>query len=320
MPSVRIVMPTYNRAETISEAVESVRGQSYSDWELVVVDDGSTDSTEAVLTKLAADESRLRVIPQPNSGAASARNTGIKARGEFEYLAFLDSDDLWKSHHLETSLEALNACGEVGFVFSKMVTHDLSGKWTPETLSRREARLRRSIELSEKEIGEGAYLIRSETALSALIHAEIAPLTSTVVIRHRDLCGLQFADDLLVMEDILLWISLAARGLNFAYLDGEHVVARYHGDNLTANLSFCDPRHLARLKSVLEFNRRKRRYCKTRRDRRCVNQTIASSAYLVGQSCAEQRMVISAVQSYLTGLWHHPNLLTLRGIAAALFH
>jgi hypothetical protein len=95
-PRISIVMPTYNRRDTILRSVASVRAQSFADWELLVVDDGSTDGTADVLQGI---DSRLRLIRQDNRGVAGARNTGLAAaRGSL--IAFLDSDDEWTPHHL----------------------------------------------------------------------------------------------------------------------------------------------------------------------------------------------------------------------------
>ena len=104
-PQVSVIIPTYNRAKLIREAVASVIAQSWPDWELIIVDDGSTDDTIAGLEALG--ERRLRVLAEPHCGhVARLRNIGAKAaRGE--YLAFLDADDVWLPQKLELQLGAL---------------------------------------------------------------------------------------------------------------------------------------------------------------------------------------------------------------------
>jgi glycosyltransferase involved in cell wall biosynthesis len=104
-PAVSIVMPTFNRLRYIVETVRSVQAQTFEDWELVVVDDGSTDDTLATLAAL--DDSRIRCLSVPHSGyLARLRNLGIRqARGV--YVAFQDSDDLWLPHKLTLQLERL---------------------------------------------------------------------------------------------------------------------------------------------------------------------------------------------------------------------
>jgi glycosyltransferase involved in cell wall biosynthesis len=105
-PRISVVIPTYNRASLVLEAVLSVISQTFGDWELIVVDDGSTDDTIDRLE--AIGEPRLRVIRQSHLGnVARLRNLGAAAaRGE--YLAFLDSDDLWLPSKLEVQLHALS--------------------------------------------------------------------------------------------------------------------------------------------------------------------------------------------------------------------
>jgi glycosyltransferase involved in cell wall biosynthesis len=104
IPKVSVVVPTYNRADRVCGTIESVLAQSFSDFEVIVVDDGSSDDTEAVLARAFGD--RIRYFAQANQGASVARNRGIEeARGE--WIAFLDSDDLWEKDKLEWQLKAL---------------------------------------------------------------------------------------------------------------------------------------------------------------------------------------------------------------------
>jgi glycosyltransferase involved in cell wall biosynthesis len=90
-PLVSVVIPTHNRWPMIAEAVQSVLTQTFGDFELIVVDDGSIDNTARLLSSC---DSRLQVLSQPHTGVAAARNAGV-ARSRGKYIAFLDSDDLW---------------------------------------------------------------------------------------------------------------------------------------------------------------------------------------------------------------------------------
>ncbi len=97
MPKVSIIIPTYNRAEYVTQAIDSVLAQTYTDYEIIVVDDGSTDKTKEELLPYM---DKIRYIYQENAGVSAARNTGIKiAKGE--WLAFLDSDDEWLPEKLK---------------------------------------------------------------------------------------------------------------------------------------------------------------------------------------------------------------------------
>ncbi|OQW96400.1 MAG: hypothetical protein BWK77_04870 [Verrucomicrobia bacterium A1] len=114
-PVVSVVIPTYNRASFIRGAIESVLTQTYGDLELLVVDDGSTDDTPAVVA--AIRDARLRYIRcDTNEGAAAARNRGIReARGE--YVAFQDSDDVWLAGKLDKQMRAFDAAADAGVVY-----------------------------------------------------------------------------------------------------------------------------------------------------------------------------------------------------------
>ncbi len=105
-PAISVIMPCYNESKHILRAVESVFHQTFADFELIVVDDGSTDNSSVILDPLLHSHANLRLIRQPNSGAATARNNGIQnANGEM--IAFLDADDTWHSRCLEKLYAAL---------------------------------------------------------------------------------------------------------------------------------------------------------------------------------------------------------------------
>lgn len=96
VPEVSIILPTYNRVDVIGRAIASIIRQTHTDWELLVVDDGSTDGT---LARLQGLDPRIRLLSQPNQGVAAARNTGIAAAAG-RYVAFMDSDDEWRPQFL----------------------------------------------------------------------------------------------------------------------------------------------------------------------------------------------------------------------------
>jgi glycosyltransferase involved in cell wall biosynthesis len=126
MPNVSVVIPTYNRANYVLDAVESVRNQTYQDFEIIVIDDGSTDNTREVLSRL-IDEEAIVYHYQENSGESSARNRGISlAKGT--YIAFLDSDDLFQPTKLEKQVDYLDNYPNDAFVHSWYSKFDNTGK------------------------------------------------------------------------------------------------------------------------------------------------------------------------------------------------
>jgi glycosyltransferase involved in cell wall biosynthesis len=105
--TVSVIIPTYNRASCICDAIDSVLDQTFKDYEILVIDDGSTDDTSQILQQY---NDKIKYIYQKNEGVSAARNTGIlNSRGE--WLAFLDSDDIWKPDKLERQIEALRDTG-----------------------------------------------------------------------------------------------------------------------------------------------------------------------------------------------------------------
>ena len=103
MPQVSIITPCYNASRYISQTIESVLSQTYTDWEMIIIDDGSKDNSDAIIQKYVEQDSRIILIKQPNGGSANARNHGIReAKGR--YIALLDADDLWLPDFLEKQL------------------------------------------------------------------------------------------------------------------------------------------------------------------------------------------------------------------------
>ena len=102
-PAVSIILPTFNRAPRLAEAIESVLAQSFTDWELIVVDDGSSDETFDIVNRYLRQHANIRYLKHSNRKAALSRNAGIQASFG-RYVTFLDSDDLYLPGHLESRL------------------------------------------------------------------------------------------------------------------------------------------------------------------------------------------------------------------------
>ena len=117
MPQVSIVLPTYNRADTIGRAISSVQRQSFVDWELIIVDDGSTDGTNESLVEL---DRRIKYLRQENAGCYVARNRGLEASAG-DYITFLDSDDEWLEHFLQLTVGFLVQAPQEQFVMTSFI-------------------------------------------------------------------------------------------------------------------------------------------------------------------------------------------------------
>jgi len=143
---ISIVVPVYNAANYVKETVMSVINQTYENWELLLVDDGSTDGSGEIIKTLEKEDNTGRIkvlLPKEHGTAAKARNYGISHAGG-RYIAFLDADDLWDEHKLEKQMQFMQT-KQAGFVFTGYEFADAKGKGlgkivrVPETLSYKQA-------------------------------------------------------------------------------------------------------------------------------------------------------------------------------------
>ena len=165
-PTVSVIIPTYNRAHLLGRAVQSVLNQSYQDFEIIVVDDGSTDDTEEVIKEFQEQDKRIRYIRhEKNKGGSAARDTGIKAaRGE--YIAFQDSDDEWFLEKLEKQMKAFeNTTPEVGVVYTDMQRINEDGEieyWHSPTVTHGKIINPKTLDYQVANIGIQSALIKKE--------------------------------------------------------------------------------------------------------------------------------------------------------------
>ena len=153
MAKIDIIMPLYNKAVTVKRAVDSIIAQTFSDWRLIVVDDGSTDSSIDIVKEI-GDE-RIEIISQKNAGPGAARNTGI-ARATAEYVAFLDADDRWLEFYLENSLATIEQ-NDVSMVGA--FSYELPGKISTKERYAKHAIFSGQYELAGNENPEWAEML-----------------------------------------------------------------------------------------------------------------------------------------------------------------
>jgi glycosyltransferase involved in cell wall biosynthesis len=220
-PMVSVVIPYYNGSRFLANAVASVFAQSYRDFEIVVVDDGSHDDVAVPVRAWCADR-RLRVLRhEENRGIGAARNTGLAAcRGD--YVAFLDQDDTWRRRKLELQVEWLaSAAPDVALLFSDVVEVDRIGRSRPLTLS--------------GEIPPDLNRIRRENQLRALFSGNFIPLIAALA-RTRCVTAVGGFDESIKggADDYELCLRLVSH-YRIAYVPGIVASHRTHGDNYSAN-------------------------------------------------------------------------------------
>jgi glycosyltransferase involved in cell wall biosynthesis len=199
---VSIVMPVRNAEATLADAIASVRAQSFAEWELILVDDGSTDASLSIAEAAAESDPRITSLVRPNSlqrGAAGARNFGLEhCKGEF--VAFLDADDLYEPDKLSVEVRLLDALPQAGMTYGPTLWWRDGGsgwQWT-EPMYRERGRLHRPPALIEKVI---------------LLNHWHVPCICSVLIRRALLSSVGgFEEQLVLYEDQTLWTKLFLAG------------------------------------------------------------------------------------------------------------
>ena len=209
-PEISVVIPTYNRQHLVIEAVESVLAQTYSDFEIIVVDDGSTDDTAA---KLRPYLDRLQYVVQQNRGVAAARNTGIR-RAQGEFICFLDSDDLWEPGKLEAQLRFAKDHPEYALISTEIRGFDADKKFVGQSKA-------------------SMYEIRNGLVSEHLLFGNWIQ-TSTVMVRGTCLDEVGWFDEDVGQfgEDWLLWMRVASK-FPIYFLPEPLVLYRFHSGQLT---------------------------------------------------------------------------------------
>ncbi len=215
MSKVSVIIPTYNRAQMVCEAVDSVLAQTLKDVEIIVVDDGSDDGTGEVLQERYGE--RIRYFYQENQGRSVARNRGVRASSG-PYLLFLDSDDLLLPDALRQQTEFLDAHPEVDVVYSDGYYCDATGR----PIQR--------ISLERPSVPEGKLL-------EVMVLHNIVVATHSAMVRRRalDRLGYPYFDETLRgTEDGYFWLCLAAQGSRFASLSVLTCKYRLHAENASS--------------------------------------------------------------------------------------
>lgn len=286
----------------------------FSDFEIIIIDDGSTDNTVSILEEFQARDNRIRFIKQSNNGVSSARNRAINEPGKHRYVAFLDSDDVWHSWHLEKSIAVLEHELSVALVFGRRELIDSSGSWPSiKNLEHSDKYLDQLLLFSSPTSLEQVYIIESNKCYLELFRSKFSPWTSSVVVRRDAILRSNWFDTSLeVLEDVEFYLYVASLA-SFALIDSYMGYYRRHSDNLTASSDLSSPITLRRQRSVERFFKIKLGMCQNAEDRKIVSKEIAETTYIIGQCCGEQLDFASAKEAYLESLHYQLSLKSLKG-------
>jgi len=223
MPAVSVITPAYNVEPYIGQAIESVLGQTFTDFEQIVVDDGSTDGTLRIVEAAARNDRRIRVLRQNNQGIAGARNRAIQAASG-RMIAILDGDDVWAADYLATQMAILDCRPEIDVV--------TGNAWF----------------LGGREDGHPARPTpdpRPAPTLATILDDETAVFIMSVF-RRRVWDAIDgFDETLRTNEDYDFWLRAAVAGFRFVRNDTPLGYYRRRGDSLSAN-------HVRMLRGILQ--------------------------------------------------------------------
>jgi glycosyltransferase involved in cell wall biosynthesis len=247
---VSILLPTFNRAAFLPKALDAIRAQTYGDWELIIVDDGSTDDSRHVVDGLRGSMTQsVRYVWQENAGAYAARNRALDLATS-PYIAFYDSDDIWLPQHLMSCVRALDENPDVDWVYgaTRIVDYTSNRVIASNTFAIDGGPTFRRLHTTRR----GAlYVIDDSRKIEfAILHGFYCGLQNSVIraIRatvfqdqrfHTDYCKIHGADSSLASsssaEDQLFTIRALKRGHNFGYIDDVLVQYHVHDTNSSAS-------------------------------------------------------------------------------------
>lgn len=224
-PLVTIIIPAYNYQLFLPDTLTSVLGQKYQNFELIVVDDGSTDKTKDVVAEFTARDSRIKYFYQSNAGLSAARNLGIK-NSMGKYIQFLDADDLLSDLKLSLQIEDME----------KDATIDISYTMAYYFVDGSKEKLYKNIALNQDDwmpkLNASGYDI-----LEMLVKQNIMPVNSALI-KSSSLRKIGFFDMAMKsLEDWDFWISCAFKDFHFAFLpaEGAFALIRVHKSSMSQN-------------------------------------------------------------------------------------
>lgn len=273
-PLVSVIIPTYNCAEFLREAIESVLQQEYSNLELIVVDDGSTDDTPEVLRSFT--DPRLTVHRQAKAGVSAARNAGLdRARGD--YISFLDADDRWLPGKLNRDISLLQETASIGIVVSNFVRFVHK---TGERLSDQFAFYPELKDMASVPLGRGALKLVGN-AFDAVINMGEIPAYHSALTYRREVIGqsrfLPVVRDsngtIIVLEDVDFFLSIC-RKTEIAFNCRPMMEMRRHRNNSTReydSLTYAKLRSLERLRNSVQLDASRQRVLARRIAREWAN-------------------------------------------------
>ena len=217
-PLVSIIIPTFNRAEYLPETLDSIVAQTYTNWECIIVDDGSTDSTKKTLLNYTEKDKRFICKTRPKNkpkGANACRNYGFEI-SKGDYIQFFDSDDIMLSMHIEEKVKALEQKKNIDFVTCNHVTFYKKNK---------------EYHYHDTRINTFTGNLYEDYILGAASILTMSPLWNRAVIKNSPL----FDENLHQLQDLDLYSKILFKNQNYKYLEEELIQVRVHNNSISTD-------------------------------------------------------------------------------------
>ncbi len=314
-PSVSIILPTYNRENFLVEAFDAICQQEHTDWELVVVDDGSTDKTQDLVKEWQQKKPQtIRYAHQENAGAYAARNHGLDLVSG-DLIAFYDSDDLWTPEHLSGCVQALKENKEIDWVMGYATRIDASThKIIDHNTFRTVDGAPKALLNLKSEKHNDAHIVTDEQLLERAINPGFSFELHTAVIRSNVFKTYRFKPQYRNGQDRFAFFAAILAGHRMAYINKQHLIYRIHGNNdsLVRTKNSSTRREQITSSIITQYQQFAKENQLTKSQQQAVTAKVASTlfwgiGYHVYLTDGDFR---NALRYFAQGIWYQPSNLT----------
>ncbi len=302
-PLVSVIVPTYNREKLIPQAIDSVLAQTYKNWELIIVDDRSTDGTKELVKKYIEKDNRIKyILNTHNQGPSGARNQGLEiAKGE--YIAFLDSDDVWRKNHLKDAIWFFKN-SKVDFIFADCEEKGiLQNKIISDCSDLVEFRLSIPHRVIKKD-----FIIYKKSIFREILKNNFIT-TQTTVIKKKKI-NIRFDENLKNGEDGDFWMRFIKKNNNIGYINKVKCTVRVHDNNISG-------RSLNKKNTILVIDdliRRDKKQLKIAPEyKKIIKKKISRSYFNKGYFYRRDKK-LKALINYMKAIYYSYNPIQLKAI------